>query len=173
MTQQQYTSHKTSRRQVPALHRALLKIQKWNPNTISRNLDVGGGRFEDATEALRQASVQNAVYDPYNRSDEHNEAVLSRYDYDTATVANVLNVIAERDVRIDVLRIAAERAETVYVTVYEGDKTYEGRPTRDGWQEHRPLQSYALDECREVFDSVFMLRIGRVKVIRCRNKKTS
>ena len=153
------------------MHRALIRAGKWR--TGSLNLDVGGGRFEDASDALRASAVTNAVYDPYNRSDEHNESVLSRHDYDTATVANVLNVIQERDIRIDVLRIAADRAETVYVTVYAGDKTYDGRPTRDGWQEHRPLESYAVDECREIFDSVFILRAGRVKIIRCRNKRTS
>lgn len=166
---QRYSSKKTSRRQVPALHRALIRAGKWR--TGDWNLDVGGGRFDDASDALREAAVTNAVYDPYNRTKGHNEAVLERESYDTATVANVLNVIAERDVRLEVLRVAAERAATVYVTVYEGDKTYEGKPTRDGWQENRPLESYVVDECREIFHSVFVLRYGRVKLIRCQDKK--
>lgn len=93
---QAYDSRATSRNQVPALFRAV----PWVADTV--NLDVGGGRFDRGTEYLAEQGVTSLVFDPFNRSEQHNIAVLKRVKSrraDTATIANVLNVIKEPGVQ--------------------------------------------------------------------------
>lgn len=165
MDEQEHTSAATSRNQVPAVYkkvmfraakRAASATEGWVDGT--RNLDLGGGKFDLFTEALAKEGVHNLILDPYNRSEEHNRAViveLERHGADTVTISNVLNVIKEFEVRAHVLRQALlylNRDGRIYITVYEGDGRSEGKETRDGWQEHRPLRSY-LEEVRKVFGS--------------------
>ena len=147
---------------MPALHRAL--VQDGWLESGQCNLDVGGGRFDAATNWMHRLGISNSVYDPYNRGKLHNDRVMNRSDYDTATVANVLNVIAEKDARLDVLRAAKTRAGVVFISVYEGDRSGVGRVTRDGWQEHRKIEDY-LTEVREVFPGATIQRVAKTKVI--------
>ena len=161
MASQQFTSAKTSRNQVPALHRALLRADVWKPKDV--NADIGGGKYDLATEELRRMKVVNLVYDPYNRCDDHNSCVMNLFVRAcTATVANVLNVIAEPAARIEVIELAA-LVPVAYFTVYEGDRSELGCETRDGWQENRKLATY-LDEIREIMDAE-VRRIGGVRMI--------
>lgn len=74
--QQQYTSFKTSRRQVPALHKILATNNLFKIN----NLDIGGERFDDASKFLASIGINNFIYDPYNRSKEHNDNIKSIID---------------------------------------------------------------------------------------------
>ncbi len=117
----------TSRNQVPALFRRV-------PLT-GINLDIGGGRF-DRVEEEYGAVFTNLVYDPYNRTDEHNDRVLRLADrgIDSVTIANVLNVLKTDEEIQDVLRLAASYEVPIFVSVYEGDKTGILKRTRDGWQ---------------------------------------
>lgn len=75
------------------------------------NIDIGGGRFNAATDYLRSIGT-NMIFDPYNRAAEENEDTLSYLRSgkraDTATVANVLNVIAEPEARANVILQAAK-----------------------------------------------------------------
>ena len=41
------------------------------------NLDYGGGKFDNATEYLAEMNVTSLVYDPFNRSSDHNKMVLA------------------------------------------------------------------------------------------------
>lgn len=41
------------------------------------NLDFGGGKFDNVADYLSQFDITNLVYDPYNRSQNHNRKVLS------------------------------------------------------------------------------------------------
>ncbi len=67
---QQISSAKTSIRQIPALF-----INK-NVEFGETNIDIGGGRFDLATDYLRENGTTNYVFDPYNRSEEVNAATL-------------------------------------------------------------------------------------------------
>ena len=53
----------------------LFKTVKWRSHTV--NLDIAGGDKEDATLYLAEQGVSNFVYDPDNRSAEHNERVIT------------------------------------------------------------------------------------------------
>lgn len=113
------------------------------------NADIGGGRWNMASEALARVGVLNLVYDPFNRPSDHNEVILPLLSrVTTATISNVLCVIAEPEARLEVIKLAA-LAPVAYFTVYEGNRSGVAGPTRDGWQENRKLASY-LDEIRVV-----------------------
>lgn len=153
---QKISSAKTSinAKQLPAIFR----LAKFKPNTI--NLDMGGGKFDNAAEELAKVDVTNLVYDPYNRTQEHNNEVLSQIrengGADTATISNVLNVIAEPEARQTVLRNTKKLLKpngTVYITVYEGDKSEEGKETSSGYQLNKPTKDY-VEEIEKVFPNV-------------------
>ena len=66
---------------------------------------------------------------------------------DFVVISNVLNVINCPASRADALTRASaflRKGGRLLVTVYEGDKSGQGRLTRDGWQEHRRLADYLL-----------------------------
>jgi hypothetical protein len=107
---QEYTSAKSCIKQIPAGFKIVHKYFGWEENTI--NFDIGGGKYNLMTNKLKELGVTNLVFDPYNRSQEHNQAVLSicrrRFGADTVTIFNVLNVIKEYEMQINVLNLALE-----------------------------------------------------------------
>lgn len=150
---QTYTSAGTSvnKYKVPAIFK----------KTLGRlgpvNLDLGGGKYDTATEFLRAYGVENLILDPYNRSDEHNHDVTARlYEQgaDSCTISNVLNVIDKRDARIEAILnawILLRRGGSLFITVYEGHPDREpGRTGKDQWQNNWPIYSY-LGEVRAIF----------------------
>ena len=145
---------------VPALFRKI----RWIAGT--RNLDWGGGKYDTATEYLKQYGVQNVIYDPFNRSDEENHAALAG-TYDTVTLSNVLNVIAERDVRIEAVQGALDHLKPggrLYISVYEGNHSGVGRRTKpDCWQCNRPLTDYAI-EIGEELNLFSVIRHGYITI---------
>ena len=74
----------------------------------------------------------------------------------TISLSNVLNVIDSDGAKLDLLYKAKgllREGGSLLITVYEGDRTGEGKATRDGWQENKRLKDYdAL--VRVVFKSV-------------------
>lgn len=137
---------------------AIFRLVKFEPNTL--NLDYGGGKFDNAAEYLAQQNVTNLVYDPYNRSTQHNAEVLQKVrengGADTITISNVLNVIAEPEARLTVLRNAKKLVKpggNVYITVYEGNKSGEGTETKSGYQLNKSTADY-IDEIASVFSTV-------------------
>jgi hypothetical protein len=164
--QQRYTSERTCRHSFPALHRALLDLNAWRRGDT--NADIGGGCYELVTERLADIGVLNIVWDPHNREDEHNAEALRliKMGTTTATVAKVINVIMEPEIRADVIRLAA-RARVAYFHVYEGDGSGVGKETRDGWQENRKLLSY-VSEIEPFFGHVAVTTISGVRVIEAR-----
>lgn len=124
------------------------------------NLDIGGGRFDNVTDYLATRGVKNYIYDPYNRSAEHNAAVAKvtqEGQSDTVTISNVLNVIDSLDGRRQVLENAVDAVKpngTVYITVYEGDGSGNARNTgKDQFQLNRKTADY-VSEVQEYFDDV-------------------
>lgn len=114
------------------------------------NLDYGGGHTDIATHWLQQYGVTNLVYDPYNRTKEHNARILhivNQHGVATATCSNVLNVIAEKENRIIAIRniyLALKPNGVLYVTVYEGDKSGVGKANKkkDSYQLNQKLDFY-------------------------------
>ena len=145
MITQQFASAKTSRKQIPALH-------KFHKLFVGRSvLDYGGGRYDIGVEYLRGLGFRAEVYDPFNRSLEHNKRVL-KDKYSTVLLSNVLNVIREREVRMNVVKNAMLLGEKAFITVYHNNKKQEG-VTKDGYQMHKPLSFY-VDEIKERFPGV-------------------
>lgn len=151
---QEYTSERTSINvnKVPAVFRL---VSNWRPGTI--NLDYGGGRADTAADYLSQYDATNLVYDPYNRTAEHNKEVIKLVrehgGADTATCSNVLNVIKEPEVRKNVLeniKKLVKPSGAVYITVYEGSGKGDEGPTKSGYQLNRKTADY-LEEIQEVF----------------------
>lgn len=116
---QQYSSANTSinSKRLPKIY-SLINIGK---NTTV--LDYGCGKFFDSYNL----GDNFYGYDPYNRN---NPDVLNR-TYDIALCSNVLNVIKEREVRLDVLRRLKGLARKVYITVYEGDRSGKSRVSKE------------------------------------------
>ncbi len=151
---QEITSAKTSIKQVAGL------FKDKNAKFGKTNIDVGGGRFNLVTDYLAERGTKNMIFDPYNRGVDENTATL-RYlqnggRTDTATCANVLNVIREPDARANVILEVAKcirDSGTAYFTVYEGDGSGEGRQTSSGWQNNRKTADY-VSEIGRYFDDV-------------------
>ena len=154
---QKYTSAATSinKEKLPAVFTKLTKEEKFAPG--SRNIDIGGGKFDNASEHLAKQDVENLVFDPYNRSADHNRMVLESVrgkPADTATVSNVLNVIPDEANQIKTLETAYKSLKDdgeVFITVYEGNKSGVGKVTgSDQFQQNKKLSGY-LDTVRKVF----------------------
>ena len=150
---QSISSADTSIRQVAA---AMKKIP-WKRGTV--NTDIGGGRFDEGTKYLADQGVENLVFDPFNRNEQHNRSVVERLkagQTDTATITNVLNVIAEPEVRGEVVRQAAKAIQeggVAYFQIYEGDKSGQGKETSKGWQNNAKTETY-LGEINQYFGDV-------------------
>lgn len=129
----------------------------FRPNTV--NADIGGGKYDQITEKLKQEGVTNYVFDPFNRSTEHNANSAKNIKggkADTATVSNVLNVIKEPENRRRVIEQAADAVGddgVAYFSFYEAPSGPKGNTKRDTWQEGRKSKSY-VEEVNQVFKTV-------------------
>lgn len=148
---------------------AVFSKVKFKPGTI--NLDYGGGKFDNATEFLAQQDVTNLIFDKFNRSDEHNRDVIKKVRQnggaDTATCSNVLNVIKERDIRVnEVIKniySLLKSGGTAYFTVYEGTGAGDSRETKAGYQLNKKTADY-IEEIAEIFGDNNVSRKGSVIV---------
>jgi SAM-dependent methyltransferase len=144
---QKITSAATSRPQIAQAFKIVDKLHGWKEGTT--NINIGGGKHDMASEFLGQRKVADHVYDPYNRSAEHNERSLQSAGSgkaDTASVFNVLNVIQDEEDHHKVLQQAHDALKPggrVYVDVYEGDRSGAGKQTgKDSWQRNQRLRDY-------------------------------
>lgn len=145
---QKYSSAKTSLNQVSKGH----KLIKWKPGTV--NIDWGGGKSNKGTEyLLDEHNVINFVYDPFNRSAAENAKAL-KSSPDTLTNHNVMNVIAEDEVIIEMMKEwkKLKTVKTIYITVYVGNGKGIGKPTSKGYQRNQKLIEY-LPLVKQVFPS--------------------
>ncbi len=153
---QAISSADTSIKQIPAI----FKSKSFEAEAGARNLDIGGGKYDLGTDYLKnERGVESSVYDPFNRSPEHNAAVLDEFKQnpaDTVTAANVLNVIAEPEARAEVIQQAFDHLKPggkAYFDVYEGSRSGEGAATSKGWQNNMKAQAF-LEEVQSVFPDV-------------------
>ena len=150
---QEYTSENTSinKAKLPAVYN-LIKLK---PGSLV--VDFGGGKWDTAVEHFAKEDITILVYDPYNRSAEHNREVLKilreNGGADAAVNSNVLNVIKEPEARKNVLENIARITKPgapIYITVYEGRGDNQEGPTKSGYQLNRKTADY-LEEIQEVF----------------------
>ena len=160
---QKYDSAGTSLNQVPALIKIIEKREELTKEQVL--LDYGGGKYDKAKEYIEGThKVHYFIYDPYNRSKEHNKAALAQ-KADIVMLSNVLNVIREPDVRQRLLRKIKKHMKPgarLYVRVYNAPKSaayqedpHPGQPTKGGtcWQNCQPL-SYYYEEIRGVLPNI-------------------
>ena len=152
-TDQEYHSDATSinSTKLPTIYRMV----DFHPGDVV--LDFGGGKFDNAVNYLKDKDVTLLVYDPYNRSKEHNDEVIQilkeHGGADAAVNSNVLNVIKEASARSTVLKNIqrlTKKGAPIYITVYEGRGDNQEGPTKAGYQLNRKTADY-LEEIQEIF----------------------
>lgn len=153
---QAISSADTSLQQVPALFKSKAFVPR------GTNLDIGAGKFDLGKQYLeRERGVTESVpFDPFNRDAETNRLAVERLQsgerFATTTIPNVLNVIAERSVRDNVILQAARALDpqgVAYFQIYEGDRSGDGRQTSKGYQNNKKTSDY-IDEVRRHFGEV-------------------
>lgn len=123
--------------------------------------DIGGGRFDNTVEHFKKFGAKLHVFDPFNRSKEHNDMVvekISNSQCDGVMINNVLNVIAEKENRKKVIQQAFDCLKDgakAYFLIYEGDKTGKAKVTKktndsSSFQLNQKAQFFE-EEIKEVF----------------------
>lgn len=90
-------------------------------------LDVGGGKYDVNQVYLKKKNMDLFVWDPYNRSLEHNKTVQEMVDknkVDAVTSMSVLNVIPEANVRlahISTVKNALKLNGDAYFKIWQGE----------------------------------------------------
>ena len=139
---------------LPAGYTKLKKMGAFKPG--QRVVDIGGGRFDNAVEDLAKQDVELQVYDPFNRTPDHNKAVkelVADGGADVAVSNNTLNVIEEPE---NIKRViqqaenAIKPGDKAYFTVYAGDGSGKGKITSKGYQRNEPTSDY-VSRVEEVF----------------------
>ena len=152
---------------------AIYKMVNFEPGKVY--LDFGGGRFDNGVYFVKDKGATLLVYDPYNRSDEHNKQVLAELKEnggaDAGLNSNVLNVIKEPEARLAVLKNLKKLVKPggeIYITVYEGTGKGNEGPTKAGYQLNRKTADY-MEEVQQVFPNA--TRKG--KLIKATNASSS
>ena len=156
---QEFSSAATSRPQVAKLFKS--KVVQFEDT----NIDIGGGKYNYTTDYLMEEfGTTNMVYDPYNRGSDENLAVIdwlrAGNRADTATCANVLNVIKEQEARRNVILEVAKSIKedgTAYFSTWEDNKANQEKGAaqtgEDSWQNRRKTADY-VHEVEEFFNDV-------------------
>jgi len=154
----------TSLNQIPAVFK--------NYELGSVNLDFGGGKYNKGTNYLDKHGTTNLVFDPYNRSEEHNEEVLLdsqvMYNVNSITCLNVLNVITSKKERADVLKnirmiVKTQKNEPVVLfSIYEGNRS--GVPGTRTTQTNMKTADY-IPEIQKVFPEWEVQQQGNVLIV--------
>jgi len=150
---------KTARKQVPAVAKLIeARGVRWQKGQRpSTNLDIGSGPYTDFSDWLKKRGVVNFPVDANHMTVMGTNLLYQMMEiqawtdrggwFDTVTLSNVLNVIETYEDLRSTIKYAADNChpETlVYATVYEGDRSGEGRKTRDGWQRNQKIREYVI-----------------------------
>ena len=130
-------------------------------------VDIGGGRFDNLVEDAAEEGATVKVYDPFNRTPEHNSVVVDSVKDGQADMAmshNVLNVIQEDKNIIDIV-LQAENAikpnGKAHFSVYEGTGKGEGKVTTKGYQRNEKTEAY-IPLIEKVFGEANVTRKGKI-----------
>jgi len=127
------------------------------PDSI--NVDLGGGKFDNATEALKKRGVTNLIIDPYNRSAEfnqRNEEIAKENKVSSVTVNNVLNVIMEPEEREKVIMKAKsylKHGGKAFFLIHYKTGKQAGETLKGSWQNHMHPKEY-VPEIQKYFNDV-------------------
>jgi hypothetical protein len=159
---QRHTSKNTCVNTLPAVLKLAEKQGAWLPG--GRNLDLGCGCYRKIDDFLEERGVESVGYDKY-RPESTDKGWAIAESCQTATCSNVLNVIDCEDARQALIvqaNACLKRGGRLFVTVYEGDKSGEGRESKpDCWQENRATATY-LPELEAVFGRGNVIRKGKL-----------
>lgn len=157
---QTITSAGTSLNQIPALHKSTAVkniIQDLNRGGITASvIDIGAGKYDRAGDFIKsEYSAVYHAYDPYNRPKIENAATLRKIENGRADVclcANVLNVINDESALESVIQLCRQAVSDRFspkitygialFSVYEGDKSGDGKETPRGYQRNAPTAAY-------------------------------
>tara|TARA_R110001592_G_scaffold65909_4_gene202409 strand:+ start:5366 stop:11086 length:5721 start_codon:yes stop_codon:yes gene_type:complete len=165
--EQMYASSGTSLNQIPAGYKELKKRRELKKG--QKVVDIGGGRFDKVIEDASVEGIDVKVFDPFNRTPEHNAAVADAIREGQADVAmshNVLNVIKE-DANINTVIQQAENAVKpggkAHFSVYEGDGKGVGGVTQKGgsFQRNQKTVDY-VPFVEKVFGAGNVTRKGKI-----------
>ena len=130
-------------------------------------VDIGGGRFDNLVQDAAEEGATVKVYDPFNRTPEHNSVVVDSVKDGQADMAmshNVLNVIQEDKNIIDIA-LQAENAikpnGKAHFSVYEGTGKGEGKVTTKGYQRNEKTEAY-VPLIEKVFGEGNVTRKGKI-----------
>ena len=138
-------------------------------------VDIGGGKFDNLVDDAAEQGATVKVYDPFNRSPEHNKDVVESVRDGKADMAmshNVLNVIQEDKNIINIARQAENAIKPngkAHFSVYEGTGKGEGKVTTKGFQRNQKTQDY-IRLIEEVFGKGNVTKKG--KIITATKKET-
>ena len=162
---QKYKSDKTS---INTVNRVYKKYD-FKPNSLI--LDYGGGAYDSNIKYMKEKNCNVLVYDPYNRSEQHNKQVfdyITKHNVDYVVCSNVLNVIEEDFILIEIFRnilITCPYAKVLF-TVYEGDKSGVGKVTKKGYQRNLPYKAYI-----PIISKYFNIKEVKNGIIACERDK--
>lgn len=135
---------------------AAMDTLPFEPNT--RNFDIGGGQFDSTSQHVHYFyKVKNYVYDPFNRSQKHNNAVLAEISsnpVDTVTSISVLNVILDEEQRKQHIKLAYQSLREggmAFFKVYRGT----GSNVPDASQSNTSAVHY-ISEIQAVFGNAYI-----------------
>lgn len=126
---QKYSSRKTAVNGRAGVIPALFKAQEKKCLFVTGDkvLDIGSGpKTEYIKKYMEIWGVEYHPYDPYNLPEEVNEESKKSGPFTVVTLSNVLNVIMEKEIRMELLKEAYNHLGEygyIYITVYEGDKS--------------------------------------------------
>jgi hypothetical protein len=156
LPKQEYTSAKSSVKQLPAGFKIVDKYFGWQQGTI--NFDIGGGKYNLMTEKLKEKGVTNLIFDPYNRNLKHNvdviRGILVADGVHSATIFNVLNVIKEREIQLNVIKLARnalKKGGIVFVRSTYMNRNKASGVTKSGTFQHYLTQEEYLEIVKEIF----------------------
>lgn len=163
MAKQEFTSASTS---INTVNKVYTKCEFKRGSKV---LDWGGGEYDTNKQYMAKKGVDVGVFDPFNRSNEHNMKILERYMLPNYIVcSNVLNVIKEESIVIDVLkklRLYSRPGTTIYIAIYEGDRSGVGRQSKkDSWQRNEKAGAY-----KGIIETVFGVSEGNAIVSKKEN----
>ena len=110
-----------------------------------KNLDLGGGKYDDNSKFLKSRGIENYVADLFGRSKDHNLKALSSGPFDSITSMSVLNVIDNDENRLKHIVLThrlLKPGKCAYFKIYEGNKSGIPKQQDKSHQENKLTADY-------------------------------
>lgn len=146
MLNQKYSSANTSINKVGRLYKVFC-----HKPPDGKVLDFGAGKYRKGTIFLRDKGFDVDSYEPSLKDN------LPSGKYKTVLISNVFNVIAEDEIILEILKTCKELLESngrVLITVYEGDKSGKGKPSKEDCYQRNARTAEYIKLVSKVFDNV-------------------